>query len=488
MVLKQELTSPTILLSDVAVVSGALIFIKDDLKINDTEIEVLAGIINLYSLLGSLAAGRTSDRIGRRYAIVVVAAFFFAGALTMGLASGYAVLMLGRFVTGIGVGFALAVVPVYAAEIAPASSRGFLSSLPEVFGNFGVLLGFVSNFAFAKLPGHLSWRVMFLAGAVPPVFLSAGVLAMPKSPRWLVMQGRTAEAEAVLARTSDSPEEAGHRLADIRKAVGAPGGRGGDVDPVPGRNRGEGVWKELLVSPTPAVRRVLLAAVGLHFFQQASGIDSVVLYSPRVFEKAGLRRKDQLLGATIAVGFAKTSFILVAAFLLDRVGRRPLLLSSAGGMVVSLLLLASGLRAIDRTPDGEEASAWAVALCIGTVLSFVGAFSVGLGPIAWVYGSEIFPTRLRAQGASLGAATNRVASGVVTMTFLSLCKAITTSGSFFLYAGVAAAGWVFFYAFLPETKGRRLEDIGELFGNGEGENKSGGEVDMAGGARTDPET
>ncbi|KAJ6812976.1 sorbitol transporter [Iris pallida] len=461
---------------DVAVVSGAVVFLKDDLKINDTQIEILAGIINLYSLIGALAAGRTSDWLGRRYTMVFAAAIFFAGALLMGLAPNYAVLMLGRFVAGIGVGYALMIAPVYTAELAPASSRGFLASFPEVFINFGVLLGYVSNFAFAKLPEHLSWRMMFLAGAVPPVFLAAAVLAMPESPRWLVMQGRLAEAKTVLARTSDSPDEAELRLADIKEAAGIPDVcDDDDVVPVPiKRNRGEGVWRELLVSPTPAVRRVLVAAIGLQFFQQASGIDSVVLYSPRVFEKAGLKGKDQLLGATVAVGFAKTSCILVATFLLDRVGRRPLLLSSAGGMVVSLVMLASGLRVIDRRPD--EKVAWAVALCIGTVLSFVGSFSIGLGPIAWVYSSEIFPTRLRAQGASLGTATNRVMSGVITMTFISLYKAITISGSFYLYAGIATAGWVFFYAFLPETRGRRLEDMGELFGNG-GEEK-GEEVEL----------
>lgn len=209
--------------------------------------------------------------------------------------------------------------------------------------------------------------------------------------------------------------------------------------------------------PTPSVRRILIAAIGLQFFQQASGIDSVVLYSPRIFEKAGLKSKYRLL-ATIAVGFTKTASILVATFLLDRVGRRVLLLTSAGGMVASLLVLASGLLMIDHNIK------WAVVLCIVAVLTFVGSFSIGLGPIAWVYSSEIFPTRLRAQGCSLGTATNRVMSGVITMTFLSLYKAITISGSFFIYTGIATAGWVFFYMFLPETQGRELEEIEALFG------------------------
>jgi len=172
--------------ADVAVMSGAQIFMAEDLGISDAQVEVLSGVINIYSLFGSLAAGFTSDWLGRRYTMVLAAAIFFTGALLMGLAPDYALLMAGRFVAGIGVGFALMIAPVYTAEVAPTSARGFLTSFPEVFNNFGILLGYVSNFAFARLPVHLSWRAMFLVGAVPPVFLGAAVLAMPESPRWLV--------------------------------------------------------------------------------------------------------------------------------------------------------------------------------------------------------------------------------------------------------------------------------------------------------------
>jgi len=337
--------------------SGAQQFMKQDLKIGDTKIEILAGIINIFSLVGSLAAGRTSDWIGRRYTMVLAAATFFAGALIMGLAPGYGILMLGRFVAGVGVGYALMIAPVYTAEVAPTSARGLLTSFPEVFINTGVLLGYVSNYAFHGLPVHLSWRVMFLVGAVPPLFLALGVLAMPESPRWLVMQGRIGDARRVLAKTSDSPAEAEERLADIKKAIGIPDGVGdNDVVVVARRSKqgshGEGVWRDLLIRPTSPVRRILIACLGLQFFQQAFGIDSVE-YSPRVFEKAGLRSDNNSLGATMAVGASKTLFILVATFFLDRVGRRPLLLTSVGGMVVSLVLLASALHAIDRLPEGQ---------------------------------------------------------------------------------------------------------------------------------------
>ncbi|XP_068655840.1 polyol transporter 5-like [Aristolochia californica] len=447
---------------DIGVMSGAAIFIKDDLKISDVQVEIIVGILAVYALIGSAAAGRTSDWIGRRYTIVFAAVIFFVGALLMGFATNYAFLMVGRFVAGIGVGYALVIAPVYTAEVSPASTRGFLTSLPEIFINFGILLGYVSNYGFAKLPENLSWRMMLGVGAIPAVFLAVGVLAMPESPRWLVMQGRLGDARLVLNKTSDTKEEAECRLSDIKEAAGIPENYTEDVVEVPQRNRaGKGVWKELLWKPTPAVRRILIAGVGIHFFQQSSGIDSVVLYSPRIFKKAGIKGNDALLGATVAVGFTKTMFILVATFLLDRVGRRPLLLTSVAGMIVSLVGLGFGLTIIDHYH--EERIVWAIVICIGSILAYVSFFSIGLGPITWVYSSEIFPLRLRAQGASMGVAMNRVTSGVIAMTFLSLYKAITIGGSFFLYAGIAAVAWVFFYTFFPETRGRTLEEMQTLF-------------------------
>ncbi|MBA0606058.1 hypothetical protein Godav_018575, partial [Gossypium davidsonii] len=421
----------------------------------------LVGILNLYCLIGAYAAGRTSDWIGRRYTIVVAAAIFFVGALLMGFATNYAFLMVGRFVAGIGVGFALLIAPVYTAEVSPASSRGFLNSFPEVFINIGLLLGYVSNYAFSKLQTDLGWRVMLGAGAIPSVFLAIGVLTMPESPRWLIMQGRLGEAKTVLDKTSDTKEEARGRLSDIKAAAGIPKDCTDDIVQVQKQTHGEGVWKELFLHPTPVVRHVLICAIGIHFFQQAIGLDSVVLYSPRIFEKAGITSSDHKLLATMAVGLSKTIFILVATFLLDKIGRRPLLLISSGGMVVILATLGFSLTIIGHS---DNKITWAVGLCITMVLSSVAVFSIGMGPIAWVYSTEIFPLRLRAQGASIGVAVNRVTSGVISMSFISLYEAITIGGAFFLYAGVALVAFFFFFTFLPETQGKTLEEMEWLFG------------------------
>ncbi|XP_027355234.1 polyol transporter 5-like [Abrus precatorius] len=447
---------------DIGVMSGAIIYIKRDLNVSDVQIEILVGIINLYSLIGSCLAGKTSDWIGRRYTIVLAGSIFFTGAILMGFSPNYPFLMFARFIAGIGIGYALMIAPVYTAEVSPASSRGFLTSFPEVFINGGILLGYISNYGFSKLPLRLGWRLMLGIGAVPSVILAVGVLAMPESPRWLVMRGRLGEATKVLIKTSDSIEEAQLRLADIKAAAGIPESCNDDVVQLTKRSQGEGVWKEFFLYPTPAVRHILIAALGIHFFQQASGIDAVVLYSPEIFKKAGLESDTEQLLATVAVGFSKTIFILVATFLLDRVGRRPLLLSSVGGMVLSLLTLGVSLTVIDHS---RAVPKWAVGLSIATVLSYVATFSVGAGPITWVYSSEIFPLRLRAQGASMGVVVNRVTSGVISMTFLSLSNKISIGGAFFLFCGIATCGWIFFYTVLPETQGKTLEEMEGSFGN-----------------------
>ncbi|KAK7404397.1 hypothetical protein VNO78_05266 [Psophocarpus tetragonolobus] len=446
---------------DIGVMSGAALYIERDMKVTEVEIEIMNGIINLYSPVGSFIAGRTSDWIGRRYTIVVAGLMFFVGAIIMGFSPNYAFLMFGRFFAGVAIGFAFLIAPVYISEISPTSSRGFLTSLPEIFLNGGILIGYISNYGFSKLPLRLGWRLMLGVGAVPAIFLALGVLAMPESPRWLVAKGRIAEAKTVLQKISDSEQEARLRLEDIKDATGIRITED-DVVLLTNQTHGHGVWKELFLHPTPAVRHIFIASLGIHFFAQATGIDAVVLYSPRIFHKAGIKSDNYLLLATVAVGFVKTLSILVATFLLDRAGRRLLLLCSVGGLFVSLLALAVSLTVVEHS---RTTLSWGVGLSIAAVLCYVATFSMGSGPITWVYSSEIFPLRLRAQGVAIGAAVNRVTSGVISMTFISLYKAITIGGAFFLFAALAVAAWIFHYTLLPETRGKTLEEIEASFGH-----------------------
>ncbi|KAK6944975.1 Major facilitator, sugar transporter-like [Dillenia turbinata] len=456
-------TNSILLGYDIGVMSGAVLYIKDNLKITSIEEEILVGSLNVCSLIGSLASGKTSDLIGRRYTIVLAAATFFIGALLMGLAPSYAFLMMGRVIAGIGVGFSLMIAPVYTAELSPAMTRGFLTALPEVFINIGILLGYVLNYALSGLPEHINWRLMLGIAAVPATAIGFGVLAMPESPRWLVMRGRIDEAKRILMRTSESAQEAETRLQEITGAALVEVSDSGIW-------HGQGAWKELLIRPTAPIRRILIAALGINFFMQASGNDAVVYYCPAVFKAAGIHERKQLVGVTVIMGIAKTSFVLISALYLDRYGRRPLLLLGTTGMAFSLAGLGLGSKFLEHS--GSKPT-WVIALCILAVCADVSFFSIGLGPITWVYSSEIFPSRLRAQGSSLAVSVNRLVSGVVAMSFLSISEKITFGGMFFVLSGIMALATVFFFFLLPETKGKSLEEIGALFENKKRDGSSG---------------
>lgn len=443
---------------DVGVMSGCILFIQRDLHINEVQQEVLVGCLSFISLLGSLAGGRTSDAVGRKWTIGLAAVVFQAGAAVMTLAPSFQVLMVGRLLAGVGIGFGVMIAPVYIAEISPAASRGSFTSFPEIFINLGILLGYISNYAFSGLPDHINWRVMLAVGILPSVSIAFALLVIPESPRWLVMQGRADEARAVLLRVTDTEDEAKERLAEIEAAAAAAttgaAGKHGD------RNRT--VWQELS-RPSPVIARMLVTGVGIQCFQQITGIDALVYYSPTIFRDAGIATERQLLAATVAVGFFKTAFIALAIVLIDRVGRKPLLYVSTVGMTGCLAALSAALFLQAR---GSVSRGAGVGVAILTVCGDVAFFSVGIGPICWVVSSEIFPLRLRSQAAALGAVANRVTSGAVAMSFLSVCRAISVSGAFAAFAAISALSVLFVHRFVPETSGKTLEQIESLFGGG----------------------
>jgi len=282
-----------------------------------------------------------------------------------------------------------------------------------MFINVGILLSYVSNYAFSGLPVHLGWRVMFGVGVIPPVFIAAGVLFMPESPWWLAMQGRHGDARAVLLRTSDAPADADLRLGEIKRALA-------DAEPPPPAaarhgGGGAGVWKQLLVRPSTSVRRILTCVLGLQFFVMASGVDAILLYSPLVFKAVGMTSKSAVLGATVAIGAVKTCFILVGMLFTDRLGRRPLLLASTAGVAVTAAALAMTLYVGTNTTSPSPATA---AACLASVLAVVATYSIGYGSVVSAYSAEVLPLRLRAQGSSLAMAVNRLTCGVVSMTLL----------------------------------------------------------------------
>ncbi|KAK6120651.1 hypothetical protein DH2020_045601 [Rehmannia glutinosa] len=434
---------------DVGVMSGAIIFIQEDLKITEVQEEILVGILSVMSLVGSLVGGRTSDSIGRKWTMGLAAIVFQTGAAIMTFAPSFKVLMIGRILAGVGIGFGVMIAPVYIAEISPTVARGSLTSFPEIFINFGILLGYVSNYAFAGLSAHTNWRIMLAIGILPSVFIAFALCIIPESPRWLVMQNRVDEARMVLLKTNENESEVEERLAEIQLAAGFSNGE---------KHEEKAVWRELL-SPSPALLRMLIAGFGIQCFQQITGIDATVYYSPEILKSAGIEDKTKLLAATVAVGVTKTVFILIAIFLIDRAGRKPLLYASTIGMTICLFSLGASLSFLG---DGSVG----ITMAILSICGNVAFFSVGIGPICWVLTSEIFPLRVRAQASALGAVGNRVCSGFVAMSFLSVSRAITVGGTFFIFSAISVLSVAFVHKCVPETKGKSLEEIELLFQDG----------------------
>lgn len=444
---------------DVGVMSGAILFIQKDLHITEVQQEILVGILSIMSLIGSLAGGRTSDAIGRKWTMGLAAIIFQTGAAIMTLAPTFRVLMIGRILAGIGIGFGVMIAPVYIVEISPSVSRGSHTSFPEIFINLGILLGYVSNYAFSGFSNHINWRIMLAVGILPSVFIAVALFIIPESPRWLVMKNRVDEAREVLMKTNENDQEVEERLAEIQAAAGK---ANGEVEE-------KAVWRELL-SPSPALHRMLITGIGIQCFQQITGIDATVYYSPTIFKDAGIQDETKLLLATVSVGFSKTIFILIAILLIDRVGRKPLLYVSTIGMTACLFVLAISLSLLGNGRAG-------ITMAILSVCGNVAFFSVGIGPVCWVLTSEIFPLKYRAQASALGAVGNRVCSGLVAMSFLSVARAIGVGGTFFIFCIISAVSVVFVYVFVPETKGKSLEQIELLFEKGVDWHQ--GEVELA---------
>ncbi|XP_023743044.1 probable polyol transporter 4 [Lactuca sativa] len=427
---------------DVGVMGGAIIFMQQDLKISEVQVEVIVGILNIVSLIGSLAGGKASDTIGRKRTMAFGAFIFQFGVIVMTIAPNFGILLIGRLVAGIGIGFAVLIVPIYIVEISPTTSRGLLTSFPEIFINFGILLGYVSSYVFRGLPVNINWRIMLGIGIIPSVFIGFALLVIPESPRWLAMNNRIDEARLVLLKTNDNEMEIDERLNEIRKvALNA--------------NDARLVWKEL-VNPTPGVKRMLIAGCGIQCFQQITGIDAIVYYSPMIFKSAGITGNSRLLGTTMAVGFTKAFVIVVAIVLIDRIGRKPLLYVSTIGMTLCTLSLGIAFSVLKNSSIGMES-------VVVFVCGNVGFFSIGIEPVCWVLSSEIFPLRLRSQASAIGVVGNRVISGIVAMSFLSIARRITMGGVFFLFAIISGFSVLFVHKCVPETKGKSLEQIETIF-------------------------
>jgi sugar porter (SP) family MFS transporter len=428
---------------DQGVISGALPLLQKDLDLSTLESEIVTSWVTLGALVGALVAGGTADRIGRRYTAVVAGVLFALGALVEAVAPGAGMLTVGRVVTGLGVGFASVVAPLYAAEMAPKWLRGRFVSTYQLAITVGILFAYLADDA---LTGSDRWRLMFGLAVIPGVALVIGFLVMPESARWLLKMGRRDEARASLLKV-DGPEIADGELAQIEK------------DLVAEEQEGQASWGEVMA---PSLRRALWVGIGLAVLQQVTGINAIIYYANEIFAEAGFTTAEQQAKATLwAVGVVNVLATLIAVAWVDKFGRRPLLLTGLVGMTVSLGAVGLSFAALENTAETATSTTVGGIVTVLALVVFIASFAFSMGPIVWTLISEIYPNRVRGRAISVATAANWLAAFLVAQFFLSLVDAIGESTTFFLFAALCVVSFVFVWRLVPETKGRSLEEIQE---------------------------
>jgi len=414
---------------DVGVISGAILFIKQEFSLSPTMEEIVVSSVLLGSLAGAAIGGVLADRLGRRKLLIVTAIVFGCGAIGAALAPGTITLVTARLVAGMAIGIASFVAPLYISEIAPVAIRGKLVSINQVALTSGIVISYLIDYAFA---GSQAWRWMFALAVVPAAAFGIGLIFIPNSPRWLVARGHTDQARAVLKRIR-SPDQVEGELGQIGQSVA----------------QQKGTWSELL---SPLLRSAMIVGVGLAIAQQVTGINTVIYYAPTILKFAGMSSAPAAILASVGVGIVNVVLTLVAMQLIDRVGRRPLLLVSLGGMAASLFVLGLAF----SLPQFSASLAW---IAIGSLMVYVGSFAVGLGPVFWLILSEIYPIGIRGRAMSVGTIANWGANLLVALSFLTLTQVLGKPATFWLYGVVTVAAWLFAFFLVPETKGKTLEQI-----------------------------
>ncbi|MGA2811979.1 MAG: sugar porter family MFS transporter [Candidatus Acidiferrum sp.] len=414
---------------DTAAISGAVIFIKQQFSLSTFPEELVVSMVLVGAASAALGGGALSDRLGRRITLILTSIIFVMGALICAFAGSFPILLVGRTVVGVGIGLASTTVPVYISEVAPPKARGWQVSLFQLAITVGILAAYVVDYAFAPSG---AWRWMLGLAAVPGLILGLGMLYLPESPRWLAKHGQTEKALKILSRIRGNS----NATAEF-----------GEIQATLAQSSQQGRWSDLF---RPAIRPALVVGIGLAVFQQITGINTVIYYAPTILQSAGIPSASGAILATAGIGVVNVLMTLVSMWLVDRMGRRPLLLIGTAGIIIALGVLGF---AFLRSGGGLAEVA------VVTLMAYVASFAISLGPIFWLLISEIYPLNIRGLAEGTAAAANWSANLLVSLTFLTLVKALGPARTFWLYACFAVAAWLFAYYLVPETKGRTLEEI-----------------------------
>jgi sugar porter (SP) family MFS transporter len=419
---------------DTAVINGVLLFLRRQFALSNLQTEIAASSLLLGCLLGAAGASMIGDRYGRKKSLIASAVLFALSSIGAASASTVVLFSVARLLGGLAIGLASVLTPVYIAEISPSKNRGTLVSLNQFAIVIGILVAYLVNWQLSRL-GENSWRWMLAVAAVPSLAFLAGLLVIPESPRWLISKGRHSEAERTLVRIFGA-QVAKAQIEAVERVAATE----------------EGSWHEVFSAD---MRKRLAVGMLLALFSQITGINTVLYYGSIIIsEHFPGQSTGMALVANVIIGTVNLLFTIVAMIFLDRWGRRGILMTASGGMGVALTLLVIALHIRNISP----------VLMLVSILLYVAFFALGMGPGPWLIISEIFPTKVRGRAASIATSTLWSGTLVVTFTFLSLVKVLNLSGTFAIYGALSFACFLYVWKMVPETKGRTLEEIQQVWG------------------------
>jgi SP family galactose:H+ symporter-like MFS transporter len=412
---------------DTGVISGAILFLKMQFHLSPTMEEIVVSAVLVGAICGASLGGALTDRLGRRSLIITAGIIFVLSSLGAAFSPTVPLLIAARIVSGIAIGLASFIAPMYIAELVPARVRGALVAVNMLAITTGIVLAYLTDYGLAH---HGGWRWMFGLGAVPAFGLTVGMWFLPDSPRWLISKHRVDQARKAMLRLR-SADECDPEITRIQQTF----------------SKTSGDWKTELFQP--ALRMPLLIGIGLATFQQLSGINTVIYYAPTIFGFAGFKGASASILGAVGLGVVMILFHVLAIFLLDRVGRRPLLLVGVAGQILALAALGAAFQ-FKQLP-------------VGSLVLYVSCFAFGLGPIFWLIISEIYPLAVRGAAMSVATVANWTVNLVVAVSFLTLVGFAGHAFTFWIYGAITVGAWFFIYKLVPETKGKSLEEIEEAW-------------------------
>ena len=430
---------------DTAVISGTFGFVEKQFELSKVMVGVFGSAALAGCVLGAISAGWLGDRFGRKPVLLIGAIFFFISALFSAIPPNFSILIGARVIGGVGVGMISVLAPLYISEFAPPRIRGRMVALYQLSIVVGILLAYFSNWIllnFAEsgatafggtgfwhwLLVEQVWRGMFAAELIPNTLLILLLFLAPESPRWLVAAGRISCASKLLEKISGR-ETAEHELAEIQASL----------------DQEEGTLRELF---KPGLRRALVVGIGLSVFGQMTGVNAVIYYGPEILASAGLRLGGAM-GYQVALGFINLVFTLLAVWKVDKWGRRPLLIW--GMAVVTLSLGVAGLLFAANLATG------ALIVCVLGV--YIGCVALSICAVIWVLTSEIFPNRIRGRAMSIAVFFNWSVNAVIAFMFPWFAARFGMHAVFLTFATICFIATLFFWRYVPETKGKSLEEI-----------------------------